>query len=86
MAVRASGRLDAGLHPRIEADPEVLHGTFARRSSGFRALSAEERDGVVEMNRRYGLWLRSIADAHGQPWVASRPWPTLCERVLQAIR
>lgn len=69
----------------IETDPDVLHRTFTGRSSDYRALSAAERHGVVEMNRRYGLWLRSIADAHGQPWVPSQPWSTLCERTLASI-
>lgn len=72
----------------IETDPGVLYGTFAGRSSGSRFLALEpaERDGVVEMNRRYGHWLREAADAHEHPWVSSQPWETLPERTLEALR
>lgn len=72
----------------VEPDPRVLYRTFAERTTGHRflALSSAERDGVVEMNRLYGEWLRAAADAHGQPWVTSRPWTSLPERVLQKLR
>jgi 2-phosphoglycerate kinase len=72
----------------IETDPQVLYRTFAGRASGHRflALSPAERDGVVEMNRRYGLWLQESADTHRQPWVSSQPWATLAERALRALQ
>lgn len=72
----------------IETDPGVLYGTFAGRTSGSRFLALEpaERDGVVEMNRRYGRWLREAAEAHQHPWVSSQPWETLPERTLAALR
>jgi hypothetical protein len=71
----------------IETDPGVLYRTFAGRTSGarFLALSPEERDRVVEMNRRYGLWLREAAETQHQPWVSSQPWTTLPERALEAL-
>jgi hypothetical protein len=70
----------------VETDPDVLYRTFAGRTTGarFLALSDTERRGVVEMNRRYGEWLRTAADAHGQPLVSSQPWTTLPERTLEA--
>jgi hypothetical protein len=91
MAVWSGGRRGA----RRTADVRVLaiggsaiYRTFAERTTGHRflALSSAERDGVVEMNRLYGEWLRAAADAHGQPWVTSRPWTSLPERVLQKLR
>ena len=44
-----------------ETSSDVLWRTFARRSSGSRfvGLSAPEQHTVVEVNRRYGKWLRS---------------------------
>jgi hypothetical protein len=71
----------------IETDPGVLHSTFAGRSSGsrFLALAPAERRGVVEMNRRYGVWLRDAAETRQQPWVSSQPWRNLPERALKAL-
>jgi hypothetical protein len=71
----------------VETDPSVLDRTFAARSSGtrFLALSPTERAGVVEMNLRYGRWLRDSADAQGQPSVRSQPWATLADRALEAL-
>jgi hypothetical protein len=71
----------------IETDPGVLDRTFAGRASAHRylALGPAERRAVVEMNRRYGLWLREAADTHQQPWVASQPWESLPERVMEAL-
>jgi 2-phosphoglycerate kinase len=71
----------------IEPDPEALRRTFAQRASNakFLALSDGERDGVVEMNRRYGQWLRRQAEAHGQLWLPARPWTTLADRVLAGL-
>jgi hypothetical protein len=71
----------------IETDPGVLYRTFAARSSGprFLALPAHERARVVQMNRRYGRWLRTTAETHKQTWVRSQPWATLPERVSEAL-
>lgn len=71
----------------IETDPDLLHRTFASRPSSarFRALPAVEQDAVVDMNLRYGRWLRHSADAHRQPWVSSRPWATLSRRLRDAL-
>lgn len=71
----------------IETDADALHRTFASRASADRylALSDSERHAVVEMNRRYGLWLRAAAETNGQPWVPSQPWSTLADRVLAAV-
>ena len=71
----------------IEDDPARLHETFAQRASGarFLALAEDEQRAVVEMNRRYGAWLRREAEGHHQAWVPSQPWPTLAERALAAI-
>jgi hypothetical protein len=40
---------------------------------------------VVEMNLRYGQWLRDAAEDEQQPWVSSQPWTTLPDRVLDAL-
>jgi hypothetical protein len=70
----------------IETDEVVLWGAFASRSSAprFLALTIAQQWTVVEMNRRYGEWLREAADAASQPWVASQPLDTLAERIVEA--
>ncbi len=72
----------------IEDDRDVLWQTFAtgRPSSGrFCALGASEQSAVVEMNLCYGHWLREAAQDAGQPWVPSRPWPSLARRCTSAL-
>lgn len=68
----------------VEDDADHLWKTLAERPGGerFLALTRRERQGVVEMNREYGRWLRVEADRHGQPWVPARPWSDLGERIL----
>jgi hypothetical protein len=39
---------------------------------------------VVEMNLRYGDWLRAEAERHGETWLPAHPWSSLAERVLRA--
>ena len=71
----------------IETDPTRLHATFRTRRSGsqFTALSSDEQDAVVEMNRLYAEWLRSSAVEVGQPCVLSQPWTALPDRILTAV-
>jgi hypothetical protein len=71
----------------IEPSREVLAETFARRSSAarFPALSAGEQRTVVEMNWRYGAWLRWQAEEARQPWVPSQPFDTLAPRIVEAL-
>ena len=70
----------------VEDDPAVLAKTFSTRpSSGrFKALNATRQMAVVEMNRLYGAYLTNAAAGRSHPCVASRPWPTLAERVHAA--
>ena len=71
----------------IETDAVVLRRTFAARPSAprFLALRPGQQLAVVEMNRLYATWLRDEAARRGQPWVQSRPWATLPQRVLRAV-
>jgi hypothetical protein len=71
----------------IETDPGLLRDTFAGRASGdgFLALSDVEQATVVDVNRRYGLWLRDVAEEHDQPWLHARPWDTLPSRARDAM-
>jgi hypothetical protein len=70
----------------IETDANMLWQTFASRTSSarFLALTDAEQQAVVEMNRRYGAWLRTSAEARDQPWVPSQPLDTLPERIVEA--
>ena len=72
----------------IETDPEMLRRTFAARASAarFLALSPQQQDSVVEMNRCYGVWLREQARRRNHACVPSRPWATLQSRVVCATR
>jgi hypothetical protein len=72
----------------IEDDPVRLRRTFAGRPSGtrFGSLDAAEQDAVVEMNRRYGSWLRCEAEAYGQSWLPAHPVRTLADRAVDALR
>jgi hypothetical protein len=71
----------------IETSAEVLTQSFARRSSAdrFLALSAREQRTVVEMNCRYGAWLRCAAEEMQEPWVPSQPFDTLAQRIVEAL-
>lgn len=70
----------------IEDDPDRLRHTLSTRTGAdrFLALSPPEQAGVVEMNRRYGQWLRAEAERHAQPWTPSHPWSTLPTRIRAA--
>ena len=68
----------------LEPDRAVLLETLTRRSARFRALPAGHQHTVAEANRLYGQWLRQQAQRCRQPWVESRPWSTLPDRLVQA--
>ncbi len=72
----------------IETDPAVLRRAFIARSSAtpFLSLTPRRQRLVVEMNRRYGVWLQGEAHRRGGACVQSRPWETLPDRVLSATR
>ncbi|GAA4535271.1 hypothetical protein [Amycolatopsis samaneae] len=71
----------------IEPDEDVLWATLSTRPGArrFLALAPAERRGVVRMNQRYGQWLRAEAERYGQPWLLSRPWETLGDRVGECL-
>lgn len=71
----------------IETDLTRLHATVGTRLSGsrFDALTSDEQDVVIEMNRLYARWLRKSAVEVGQPWVPSHPWTTLPDRIFTAL-
>lgn len=67
----------------LEPEEAVLFQTLAGRSPRFRALPQAQQHTVAATNWLYGCWIRQQAEASGQPWVASRPWPTLPDRLLE---
>jgi 2-phosphoglycerate kinase len=88
-----------GVHPRLAAhhreeqvrfafvvEPEqaALFQTLTERSARFRALPEAHQHTVAATNWRYGNWLRQQAQQFDQPWLESRPWATLPDRLLQA--
>jgi hypothetical protein len=68
----------------LEPEEAVLFQTLTRRSARFRALPAAHQHTVAAMNWLYGNWLRQQAQRFGQPWLESRPWTTLPDRLIQA--
>jgi hypothetical protein len=70
----------------LEPEEAVLFQTLTRRSARFRALPAAHQHTVAATNWLYGHWLRQQAHGSGQPWVESRPWETMPDRLIQAWR
>ncbi len=68
----------------LEPDRAVLLETLISRSVRFRSLPAAHQRTVAQANRLYGQWLRQQAQRYRQPWVESRPWSTLPDRLVQA--
>ena len=68
----------------VEPDQPILFQTLSRRSARFRALPEAHQHTVAATNWLYGNWLRQQAQQYGQPWVESRPWATLPDRLIQA--
>jgi len=71
----------------VEDDADRLRAVFAARSSRdrFLALDASEQRAVVDMNLRYGEWLRAEAAQHGARWLPSHPRSTLADRIGDGV-
>jgi len=69
----------------IEADENRLYRTLYEHSLAFQRLTEPRRRRIAEMNSLYGQWLLSEAEHYGQPRVASQPWSSLPERVLDFV-
>jgi hypothetical protein len=68
----------------VEPEQTILFQTLTSRSARFRALPATHQHTVAATNWLYGHWLRRQAIRFGQPWIQSRPWATMPDRLLQA--
>jgi 2-phosphoglycerate kinase len=68
----------------VEPAQAALFQTLTKRSTRFRALPEAHRHTVAATNWRYGNWLHQQAERFDQPWLESRPWATLPDRLLQA--
>jgi hypothetical protein len=73
---------------RVPGRPKeaVLFQTLTARSARFRALPQAHQRTVAATNWLYGCWLRQQAQQLGLPWIESRPWATLPDRLIQAWR
>jgi hypothetical protein len=69
----------------IEENAEFLHQSLAQRSSRFNELPAAQQRKVVEVNRRYGAWLRSEAERRHLTWMPARPQKSLISRVIERL-
>jgi hypothetical protein len=63
----------------IDEDDEVQ---LLRNFEEHESISQPKRTRVSWL---YGRWLKQEAEANGAAVIASRPWPTLFERVLLAV-
>ena len=48
------------------------------------AIGDTHQHTVAATNWRYGNWLREQAQRFDQPWLESRPWATLPDRLIRA--
>ena len=67
----------------VEQDEAALLSTLLER--GFGEFSHKEQEAFARGSWLYGQWLRRQAAPYDLPVIASRPWESLAERVLQAI-
>ena len=69
----------------IESDPKRLYRILKQRSQRFRELNKVQQHRVVEMDRLFGLWLRSQAELRQLAWLEAQPWATLVERTMARL-
>ncbi len=72
------------IEPEEDAIRANTRGRHGRGAQDLTAAPTAEEWNIVRMHALYGRWLASEAQRHGAPFVASRPWETVVERVLGA--
>ncbi len=66
----------------IESDARRIYETLMKRSGTFRMLTESRRRTVAEVDRLYGSWLFQESSYLGVACIASQPWDTLEQRLL----
>jgi AAA domain len=65
----------------VETSTQRLRETLLARLPRFHELLPSRQEAVVEVNRRYNLWLQGEAAVLGLTCIPSQPWTTLAKRV-----
>lgn len=64
----------------------IIHEDEQQIATNFHAREGEPQPGRAHTTWRYSEWLRQEAARLGLPAVPARPWETVLERVLDALR
>ncbi len=68
-----------------EADQQAILQNMLARGRTFQELPPQQQDQLAHASWLYGEWLRQEAENYHLPVIASRPWDTLLERILEMI-
>jgi hypothetical protein len=79
LLVQKGEALAAPVHALIGGACRVSRSPWSRAKASIPALL-----GATRATWSAGCWLRRQAQQFGQPWVQSRPWATLPDRLIQA--
>lgn len=69
----------------VEPDGDTLLENMLARGRGVDAFTSQEQRTEARAKWLYGQWLVEEAQHYHIPVVASRPWETLVERIVDAI-
>ena len=89
-AQRVFAGLDVGSYVRAvfvyEPDENVVSANMHKRGRGFHDREKAEQLAQTHAAWLYGQWLAAEAGRYGLPVIEARPWATLGDRVLAAVR
>jgi hypothetical protein len=67
----------------VELDAARIHRTLTERLPGFVSLSAQRQQTVAEVDRLYNAWLLGESRRYGIRCIASQPWGSLSDRLVE---
>jgi adenylate kinase family enzyme len=67
----------------VELDAARIHRTLTERLPGFGSLSARRQETVAQVDRLYNVWLVGESRRHRVACIASQPWASLADRLLE---
>jgi 2-phosphoglycerate kinase len=68
-----------------EPDEQVILQNMFQRGRGFQDLPATQQHSFARASWLYGEWLRQEAQSYQLAVIASRPWDSLIERILEHV-
>jgi hypothetical protein len=66
----------------VELDAVRIRRTLTERLPGFGSLTARRQQTVAELDRLYNVWLVGESRRQGVVCIASQPWDSLADRLL----